>query len=112
MEINWSRNSDVLVAKPVGRIYSSDYLEWQSLLEAGIGRDDHKLVVDFGQVPYIASAGLRILLVTAKRFTGPGRAFAICRLTRPLGKVMKSSGFDAMLSVHDSVEEAVAAIGG
>ena len=111
IQVNWTRNSGVLVAKPVGRVYSSDYLDWQSELESGITPDDKKLVVDFEQVPYLSSAGLRILLITAKRFTGPDHAFCVCALTRPVRKVLAASGFDALVSVYESAEEAVAAIG-
>ena len=32
-QVNWTRTDEVLVAQPVGRIYSSDYLDWQSELE-------------------------------------------------------------------------------
>ena len=110
IQVNWTRNSGVLVAKPVGRVYSSDYLDWQSELESGIGPDDRKLVVDFEQVPYLSSAGLRVLLITAKRFTEPDHAFCVCTLARPVRKAIASSGFDSIIPVYESEEEAVAAI--
>lgn len=112
IQVNWTRTDDVLVAKPVGRIYSSDYLDWQSELESGIRPDDKKLVVDFSEVPYIGSAGLRVLLMTAKRFSGDGNAFGICQLRRPITKVIRSSGFDGIIKVYDSADAAVAAMTG
>ena len=112
IEVNWTRTGEVLVAKPVGRIYSSDYLDWQSELESGIGPDDKKLVVDFSEVPYIGSAGLRVLLMTARRFSGDGSAFAICQLRRPITKVMRASGFDGIIKAYDSADAAVAAMTG
>lgn len=110
IQVNWTRNAGVLVASPVGRVYSSDYLDWQSELESGIKPDDTKLIVDFERVPYLSSAGLRVLLKTARRFTEPDHAFGICALTRPVRKVLASSGFDTIISVYESQEEAVAAI--
>ena len=111
-QVNWTRTDEVLVAQPVGRIYSSDYLDWQSELESGIRPDDKKLVVDFSEVPYIGSAGLRVLLMTARRFSGDGNGFAICQLRRPITKVIRASGFDGIISVYDSADAAVAAISG
>ncbi len=111
IQVNWTRNSGILVAKPVGRVYSSDYLDWQSELESGIKPDDRKLVVDFEQVPYLSSAGLRILLITSKRFTQPDHAFGVCALPRPVRKVLAASGFEEIISIYESEEEAVAAIG-
>lgn len=110
IQVNWTRMEEILVAKPVGRIFSSDYLDWQSELESGIKPDDTKLVVDFSEVPYIGSAGLRVLLMTAKRFSGDGSAFAICKLRRPITKVIAASGFDSLISVYDSADAAIAAL--
>ncbi len=112
MELNWSRNQGVLVAKPEGRVYSSNYLEWQSALEAGIGPDDVALVVDFEQVPYLSSAGLRVLMTMARQFDGPGHAFAISNPTRGVRKVLAASGFDRIIAIHESEAAAVAAING
>lgn len=112
LNVNWSRNGEVLIARPEGRIYSSNYLDWQSALEAGIARDDKALLVDFTQVPYLSSAGLRVLLTIAKQFNEPGRAFAICQLPRTVRKVLAASGFDRVVTVYDSEAEAVAAIAG
>lgn len=112
MEMNWSRNQGVLVARPVGRVYSSNYLEWQSALEAGIEPGDRALVVDFEQVPYLSSAGLRVLMTTARRFDGPGQAFGISTPSRGVRKVLAASGFDRMIAVYESEAEAVDAING
>ena len=112
IKVDWSRNEGVLVANPIGRIYSADYLDWQSALEGGIGPDDPALIVNFAQVPYLSSAGLRVLLTTAKRFDQPGQAFAICELARTVRKVLAASGFDGVISVYESEAEAVAAISG
>lgn len=112
MELNWSRNQGILVAKPEGRIYSSNYLEWQSALEAGIKPDDRAMVVDFEQVPYLSSAGLRVLMTMARQFDGPGHAFAISNPTRGVRKVLAASGFDRIIAVYESEAAAVAAING
>lgn len=112
LQVNWSRNGGVLIARPEGRIYSSNYLDWQGALEAGIGRDDEALVVDFEQVPYLSSAGLRVLLTIAKQFDQPGRSFAICQLPRTVRKVLSASGFDRVVTVYDTEAEAVAAVTG
>ena len=112
MEMSWSRNQGVLVAKPVGRIYSSNYLEWQSALEAGIEPGDRAMVVDFEHVPYLSSAGLRVLMTTIRRFNGPDHAFGISNPTRGVRKVLAASGFDRIIAVYDSEAAAVAAING
>ena len=110
--VDWSRSAGVLIAKPIGRIYSAEYLEWHGALESGIGADDRAMVVDLAQVPYLSSAGLRVLLEVAKRFRGPDRAFAICQLNRKVRKVLAASGFDGVIPVYESEADAVAATRG
>lgn len=112
IRVDWSRNAGILIAKPIGRVYSANYLEWQTALESGIKAADRAVVVDFGQVPYLSSAGLRVLLTTAKRFAGPGGSFVLCNLTRTVGKVIRASGFDGVIPVYDTEAAAVAAITG
>lgn len=112
LQLDWSRNGGVLIARPQGRIYSSNYLDWQSALEKGISPDDTALLVDFEHVPYLSSAGLRVLLTIAKQFDQPGRAFAICKLPRTVRKVLSASGFDRVVQVYDSEAEALSAVTG
>ncbi len=112
IQVHWARSGDILIARPAGRIYSSEYLDWLSKLESGIAPGDTKLIVSLEQVPYVSSAGLRILLLLAKRFTGPDRFFAICGSGRLARKVLAASGFDAILKVYDSEEIALAEIQG
>ena len=69
-------------------------------------------MVDFEQVPYLSSAGLRVLLTIAKQFDQPGRSFAICQLPRTVRKVLSASGFDRVVTVYDTEAEAVAAVTG
>ena len=107
IEIGWSRDSGVLVAKPVGRVYSAQYIEWQAALMSGIKPDDRAMVLDCEGVTYLSSAGLRVVLETARRFEGPGRAFALSRPTKGVRKVLAASGFDKIISIFDSTDEAI-----
>lgn len=107
IEIGWSRDSGVLVAKPVGRVYSAHYIEWQAALMSGIKPDDRAMVLDCGKLVYLSSAGLRIVLETAQRFEGPRRAFALSRPTKSVRKVLAASGFDKIIAVFDSADEAI-----
>ena len=111
MEIGWSRDSGVLVAKPVGRVYSAQYIEWQAALMAGIKPDDRAMVLDCDQVTYLSSAGLRVVLEAAQKFEGPGRAFALSRPTKRVRKVLAASGFDKILWIFDSADKAIQAVG-
>ena len=76
-------------------------------LTSGIKPDDRAVVLDCEAVTYLSSAGLRVVLETAQRFQGPGRAFVLSRPTKGVRKVLAASGFDKILPIFDSADEAI-----
>lgn len=109
IEVKWQRQEGVLIARLLGRIDSGNAADFLTRIEDGIGEDDRALVLDFERVSYIASAGLRVCLVIAKRFVGPDKDFALCALGSFASTVVEASGFDKIISVHDSASEAIRA---
>ena len=67
------------------------------------------IVVDCAKLAYISSAGLRVLLMTAKRMKGTGGKLALCALGPNIQEVFRVSGFDKILRVVPTRSEAVAA---
>lgn len=110
--VKWSRRAGILIAMPVGRIDGTNYLECQNILESGIDPDEDAMILDFVQLGYISSAGLRVCLVIAKRFNGPGKAFGICNLSRSIRDIITVSGFDQIISLYETQSAAVQAITG
>ena len=110
--VKWERVEDVLIAQLEGRIDSKNANELRQMLSDGIGPDDHRLILDFGDVTYISSAGLRLCLVFTRLFPGPDKSFAICSLSQHNREVVEVSGFDTILSVHESRAGAIRALTG
>ena len=89
LEVSWNRAPRVLIATLTGRIDSANSMDCHKALTAGIGPDDHALVLNMAGVRFLSSAGLRVLLMLAKKFTGPGKAFAVCELTDNINEVIQ-----------------------
>lgn len=102
VDLKWVRSGDTLIAALLGRIDSGSAEDFQRLLEEGLGPDDRNLVLDFEQVAFIGSAGLRVCLVIARRFTGPGKRFGLCSLSQFNRDIVAVSGFDQIINVYDS----------
>lgn len=68
------------------------------------------LVLDFSQVQYVSSAGLRVVLATAKELRAAGKKLALAGLTDEVMKVFKLSGFTSFLTICNTVAEAEGAI--
>lgn len=112
LQVKWSRDGGVLVASLSGRIDSGNCADFEDALKEGIPEGERGLALDCGQLAYMSSAGLRVLLDLTRRFSGPGRAMGLCGLPQSIESVVRLSGFDKIIPVHDSIADAVAAISG
>lgn len=107
IDITWERSGELLVAVISGRLDGSTADLCESALDSGIGDDDHGLILDFENLTYISSAGLRIILRIARKFTGPDKKFAVCALSDSVREIVVISGFDTLIAVQDSRAAAI-----
>lgn len=66
-----------------------------------------RIVVDLTEVTYVSSAGLRILLMTAKQLRGLSGELRVCGLNEAVQEVFEVSGFNTLLPVFATTEDAV-----
>jgi anti-anti-sigma factor len=66
------------------------------------------VLLDFSNVVYISSGGLRVLLSTAKKLRNPGDKFALCSLSPEVMKILKLAGFNTIFSIYPTSGEALA----
>ena len=112
MGIDTERENGTVIAKADGRIDSSNSREFHTSLEAVIAADDSAVVLDFEDVSYISSAGMRVILLTAKSLQKDGVKFALCSMNDSIREVFRISGFDKIIPIHGSRSEACAAVAG
>ncbi len=110
MEIGESRLDDALVLAPAGRIDSDTAAAFEARLLLAAEHGEGKVVVDFAQVEYISSAGLRALLAGAKKVQNAGGGVALCGINMNVREVFEVSGFLAVFTARDGRAEAAAAL--
>jgi anti-sigma B factor antagonist len=86
--------------KPLGRIDSSNALSHERELLALLANDVKSVTVDLSELDYISSAGLRVLLVTAKAAKARGGKVVLSAPRPSILEVLKISGFDRILEVQ------------
>ncbi|HOO88446.1 MAG TPA: STAS domain-containing protein [Synergistales bacterium] len=69
------------------------------------------MLLDFSGLEYISSAGLRSILVLAKRLSPSGGKVVLCGMSGVVEEVFGVSGFDSFLPVTKSREEALRLLG-
>ena len=111
-QIKWSRREGILIAALIGRIGGNNSIEVQKALEDGIDPVERALILDFAQLGYISSAGLRVCLIIGRKFNPAGKVFAICNLSDSIREILTVSGFYGIMSIYDSQSRAIEAITG
>ena len=112
MDISTERDGGTLIAKTGGRVDGTNASEFQDALKDIITPDDQAVVLNFEDLSYISSAGLRVILLTAKDMRSANVKFAVCSLSQSVRDVFTISGFDQIIDIHDDQQTAVSAVKG
>lgn len=100
-----------LVVSPQGQINSANAAAVEAALIQHIENGQNKLVLDLAGLDYISSAGLRVMLLVAKRLKQQTGALALCNIQPHVREVFDISGFLAILTVVESRADALALMG-
>ncbi len=109
---NAIREGSVLITELAGRVDGTNARDVFANVESALTEDDKFLVLDFADITYISSAGLRVVLLLARKMSQGGGQLAACALNPQIGEVFRISGFDRIINVHSDQASAVAALNG
>jgi anti-anti-sigma factor len=70
------------------------------------------LLFDFHNLDYISSAGLRVILNTAKAYQSCQYLFVTCAMQDHVQEVFEISGFDSFITIHRSIDESLSVLKG
>ena len=112
MAIDIERDGGTVIAKITGRLDGANAQEFQGDLTDSIEEGDRAVILDFENLSYISSAGLRVILITAKALKRQDAELAVCSLSDPIREVFEISGFDQIIPVRDTQAAAIAAVSG
>lgn len=107
MNITLEEKDGVAVARFEGNLDTNTAPEAQERLDEVIAQGTSKVLVDFEALDYISSAGLRVLLATAKKLRGSGGNLRLCGLNETVNEVFEISGFSTIFAVFTSESEAL-----
>lgn len=94
--VNMSGNFDIASSAPFDE-------QLTTLMDAG----ETRILLDFTQVSFIASTGLRMLLKTAQRAKDEGGLLHLCCINETVQEVFAMTGFDTILSIFETKEQAL-----
>jgi anti-sigma B factor antagonist len=107
MEITVRDEGDVKVVVLQGKLDTNTTPATEGEINALLDAGASKLLINFEQLSYISSTGLRLLLATAKRLKGSGGDLKVCSLNEMATEVFEISGFSSILNVFASEQDAL-----
>jgi anti-anti-sigma factor len=107
MKITTRRIESVTLVHLAGNLDTESADSAEQTLKGLIDGGTTRILVNLAGVEFVSSAGLRVLLVTAKRLRGTDGALRISNLNEMVNQVFEISGFTAILSVFPTEEAAL-----
>jgi anti-sigma B factor antagonist len=106
MEIDCITAGNTEVMRIKGRLDATNAPDLEKAMDPFIKRAPF-LLINLKDLDYISSAGLRILLLGAKRMKTAGGTLTLCSLQEAVKEVFNISGFTAMFPIYDTEEAAI-----
>jgi len=103
--------ADTLVAAASGRIDHVNAPRFEAELMPLLAQAQTRslgLVLDFSEVDYISSGGLRVLMIAATQLRSQQRKLIVASLYSVVAEVFAISRFDRVLTIAPDVESALA----
>ena len=91
----------------IGRLDSNTVKGLEGAVQELAGNERPAVVFDLERMTYVSSAGLRVFLVASKLVQKAGGKAVFCGLADNVHKVFKVSGFDHILTLRVTKEEAL-----
>lgn len=93
-----------------GRLDAASSPALEERLDPLYSKENLRVVMDFAQVSYVSSAGMRLLLSASKRMSAAGGRFILISLQQEVEEVLEIAGVDRLLTLCKTEEEAKAAL--
>lgn len=105
MEIRTQENVTLVTMLPRFDAYTANEVE--ATLKDLIAKGNKEIICDFSQTDYVASAGLRVLLSSAKSLQSSGGQILLVSMKPYVYEVFEISGFTQIFKILGSEKEAL-----
>ena len=107
MTITTTHAGDAVVLRVVGRLDAITSPEFEKTCLQCISPASRRLVLDLEGAGYVSSAGLRAILMAAKKVQAGGGMFGLTGLRDTVKGTLEMAGFCTLFPVYDSMEAAL-----
>jgi anti-anti-sigma factor len=107
MNMQTNKEQGVFIISPVGRLDTNTSPEAETAIVEAIENGEQNVIMDYSSTEYISSAGLRVVLKTAKLLRPKGGVVVVCNSNEQITEVFEISGFSGMVASFKSLDDAL-----
>jgi anti-sigma B factor antagonist len=107
MEIIEENQSGINIFKLNGRLDSNTSQGFEKKVFQAIDDGSKSMIIDFGQLEYISSAGLRVILKATKALKREEGKMMLCDMQDYVKEVFEIAGFDSFLPIVGTMDDAI-----
>lgn len=110
MKIRTRKEKNAIVVSIKGRMDAVSSSDFEKQLSELMAEGEKDFIIDFGELDYISSAGLRSILTTLKDLKGKNGGLLLCSLKDLVKDVFDISGLSHIIPIYETVESALSQI--
>jgi anti-sigma B factor antagonist len=107
MEIIEEKKDKVSIFRLNGRLDSNTSQGFEKKIFDAISDGSKSMIVDFKDLDYISSAGLRVILKATKALNREEGKIMLCSMQDYVKEVFEIAGFDSFLPIVSSIDDAL-----
>jgi anti-sigma B factor antagonist len=107
MDVLEQRIEGVVVLSVKGRLDSNTSDKFEERLLNMVLEGETRFILDFEDLDYISSAGLRVLLKATKELKKKSGRLCLCSIRDYIREVFDMSGFSSFLPIHSNIVESL-----
>jgi anti-anti-sigma factor len=109
LDIAQEQQDELRILALRGRLDTDTSADLELAVQDLLGAGARDFLIDLGEVSYVSSAGLRVLLALAKQLEGSKGRLRLCALSPPVYQVFEVAGFSKLFAILKDRSSATAA---
>ncbi len=107
MQITQQATGSTIILNLKGRVDTFSSKELDRAISKILKNENHQILIDFSEVDFIASSGLRVLLTAVKYINQVKGKLALCTLKPKVREIFDLVGFSNLFPIFSNREEAL-----
>ena len=107
MQMIEEKVDDIYIYKLSGRLDSNTSIAFEEKIMQTIEGGSNHVIVDFENIEFLSSAGLRALLNITKDLNRRAGKIVLCSMAEYVREVFAISGFDTIMTIVSSLDGAI-----